>query len=174
MRGAGFEFVEVPSNYTIFEMIVQLQEADLPLVLDYRLRMMTEAGGDHLLADDWRSLTQELYAQGYREGSCAHFGWRNGDRIVACAGVMIRDDFPHFTFKARRYGWVMDVYVLPEFRRKGIALKLTAQAVAWLRARNVLMAKLVASDAAKQAGLYEKLGFKFSSEMRLSLTAAAP
>lgn len=154
-------------------MITQLHEDELPLVLDFRYRMMDESGVTPLLADDWRELTHQLYVEGYRRGTIAHFGSRQDGRIVATAGVMIRDDFPANTFKARRYGWIMDVFVLPEYRRGGLARRLTEQTLTWLRGKGVVFARLVASEQAKQAGLYEKLGFTFSNEMRLRLDAPA-
>lgn len=154
-------------------MILQLDENALPLVLDFRHRMMVEAGSSHQLADDWRELTHQLYAQGYRAGSCAHFGWRDEGRIVATAGVMIRDNFPFFTFKDRRYGWIMDVYVLPEYRRRGIARLLTQHTLCWLREHGVPVARLIASDEARKAGLYEHMGFSFTNEMRLRLSEPA-
>lgn len=155
-------------------MITPLTEAEIPVALDFRHRMMTEAGMTSLLAEDWRELTQALYIRGYRDGSIAHFGWREDGRIVATCGVMIRDDFPFFTFKVRRYGWIMDVCVLPEYRQRGIARKLTEHTLAWLREKGVAFARLSASEQAKQAGLYEKLGFTFASEMRLRLDAELP
>ncbi|MBK8477292.1 MAG: GNAT family N-acetyltransferase [Opitutaceae bacterium] len=154
-------------------MIEQLTEDDLPLVLDFRYRMMEECGMTPLLAEDWRELTHRIYAEGYRLGTIAHFGWREGGRIVATAGVMIRDDFPANTLKPRRYGWIMDVFVLPENRRGGHARRLTEATLAWLRGKGVVFARLVASEQAKRAGLYEKLGFTFSNEMRLRLDPAA-
>ncbi len=126
-----------------------------------------------LLAGDWRELTHALYAEGYRTGSIAHFGWRENGAIVATAGVMIRDDFPAYTFKSRRYGWIMDVYVLPEHRQHGHARRLTQETLTWLRAKGVVFARLVASEQAKQARLYEKLGFTFANEMRLNLAPPA-
>lgn len=150
--------------------ITQLTAGDLPLVLDFRYRMMEECGMAPLLADDWCELTHALYAEGYRAGTIAHFGWRENGEIVASAGVMIRDDFPANTLKPRRYGWIMDVYVLPEHRRHGHARRLTQETLTWLRAKGVVFARLVASEQAKQARLYEKLGFAFSNEMRLHLS----
>jgi GNAT superfamily N-acetyltransferase len=152
---------------------VQLAEAEIPLVLDFRYRMMAESGMGPLLADDWRELTHTLYAEGYRAGTIAHFGWRENGEIVATAGVMIRDDFPANTLKPRCYGWIMDVYVLPEHRKRGYARRLTEATLTWLRAKGVVFARLHASEQAKQARLYEKLGFTFANEMRLNLAAPA-
>lgn len=149
--------------------IGMLTAEDLPLVLDFRYKMMTECGMAPLLADDWCELTHAIYAEGYRNGTIAHFGWRENGQIVATAGVMIRDDFPANTLKPRRYGWIMDVYVLPEHRTRGHARRLTKATLNWLRAKGVVFARLVASEQAKQARLYDKLGFTFSNEMRLSL-----
>ena len=151
--------------------LTQLTEAELPLALDFRYRMMEESGMVPLLADDWRELTHALYAEGYRAGTIAHFGWRENGAIVATAGVMIRDDFPVNTLKPRRYGWIMDVYVLPEHRRHGHARRVVEETLVWLRAKGVVFARLVASEQAKQARLYEKLGFTFANEMRLNLAA---
>jgi GNAT superfamily N-acetyltransferase len=153
--------------------ICLLTADDLPLALDFRYRMMEESGMAALLADDWRELTQRIYEEGYRAGTVAHFGWRENGAIVATAGVMIRDDFPANTLKPRRYGWIMDVYVLPEHRRHGHARRLTEHTLAWLRAKGVLFARLVASEQAKQARLYEKLGFTFANEMRINLATPA-
>ena len=65
----------------------------------------------------------------------------------------------------------MDVYVLPEHRRRGHAKRVVEETLVWLRAKGVVFARLVASEQAKQARLYEKLGFTFANEMRLNLVA---
>jgi len=153
-------------------MIIRLGEDAVPLVLDFRYRMMVEAGGIHSLADDWRELTQGYYTRGYREDSCAHFGWQEQGRIVATAGATIRNDFPSFTTKARCYGWIMDVYVLPEYRRRGLARQLTRHTLDWLRRKGITLIKLTASEEAKKARLYEQLGFTFTNEMRVKFDEA--
>lgn len=164
--------VNAEATNTTVSQIARLTEAELPVALDFRYRMMEESGMVPLLADDWRELTHPLYSEGYRAGTIAHFGWRENGAIVATAGVMIRDDFPANTLKPRRYGWIMDVYVLPGYRRHGHARRLTQETLAWLRGKGVVFARLVASEQAKQARLYEKLGFTFANEMRLNLLAS--
>ncbi len=153
-------------------MIKQLTEEDVPAALEFRRLMMTESGVMPLLAEDWRELTEKLYTDGYRQGSIAHFGWYESGLLAGTAGVMIRDDFPFFTFKARRYGWIMDVYVIPEYRRRGIAGSLTRHTLDWLRAKGITFARLSASEQARQAQLYEKMGFIPSNEMRLRMDPA--
>lgn len=150
-------------------MIIALDRTSLPLVLDYRFKMMAESGMSELLAPDWRDLTAQLYGRGQDDGTCAHFGWREDGRVVAIAGALIRNDFPAHTFRNRRYGWIMDVYVLPEFRRRGIARHLTGRTLEWLRGKGVTYVKLYASAQAKSAKLYEPFGFAPTNEMAMQL-----
>lgn len=154
-------------------MIITLKETDLPLVLDCRHAMMSESGMTALLAGDWRELTSEYYARCYRDGSCVHFGWQEDGQVVAIAGALIRSDFPHFTFKRKLYGWVMDVYVKPEYRRRGLARRLTRYVLDWLRMKDVTFVKLYASQQARAAKLYEPFGFTPTGEMMARLEPPA-
>ena len=61
----------------------------------------------------------------------------------------------------------------PSSRSHGHARRLTEATLGWLRAKGIVFARLVAFEQAKQARLYEKLGFAFSNEMRLNLAAPA-
>ena len=61
----------------------------------------------------------------------------------------------------------------PSSRSHGHARRLTEATLGWLRAKGVVFARLVASEQAKQARLYEKLGFTSANEMRLNLAATA-
>jgi len=90
------------------------------------------------------------------------------------AGALIRNDSTSFTFTARRYGWIMDVYLIPEYRRRGLARQLTGQAMQWLREKGIVTVRLTASDEAKKAGLYEQLGLTPSNEMRSRFEEDAP
>ena len=118
-------------------------------------------------------MTREYYERGYHNATCAHFGWVEDGRIVGTAGALIRSDFPHFTLKYRCYGWIMDVYVLPEYRRRGIARQLTQRTLDWLREKHVKVALLSASDEARRLGLYESLGFQMGNMMRVRLDGPA-
>jgi len=124
------------------------------------------------LIPDWRERTAEIYADMYRRGEGTHVGWVEDGRVVGTAGAMIRTDFPFNTLKGGCYGWIMDVYVQPEWRGRGIARRVTQASLDWLRARDVAIIKLVASDQAMALGLYERMGFQRTNDMRFVPTAA--
>jgi ribosomal protein S18 acetylase RimI-like enzyme len=68
----------------------------------------------------------------------------------------------------RKYGYIWGVYVEPPYRRRGIAKKLTQQAIAHLKHIGCTRAILHASPSGKT--LYSGLGFSESNEMRLDLS----
>lgn len=143
----------------------QLTTDDIPTILDFRFEMMRECGMSGVLADDWRELTAATYSAMFAEDRGSHFGSFIDGKIVATAGCIIKDDFPAFTTKARRFGWIMDVYVLPEYRKRGLARELTLEVMNWLESRGIQVIKLSASSFAKEYRLYHKLGFTESGEM---------
>ena len=136
-------------------MLRTLQETELQTALDFRYAMMDECGMTCHLLPDWRERTAEIYADMYRRGEGTHVGWVEDGRVVGTAGAMIRTDFPFNTLKGGCYGWIMDVYVQPEWR-----------------GRDVAIIKLVASDQAMALGLYERMGFQRTNDMRFVPTAA--
>lgn len=152
--------------------IIQLGVEDLPRVLDFRLAMMEESGVGGLLAPDWRELTWQIYETMYARGTGVHYGVRVEGRLVATAGCLLKEDFPLMTLKHRRLGWIMDVYVEPDQRRKGYARALTERVLAWLKEREIRVVKLSASRKARDFKLYESFGFEPTSEMMLRLGQA--
>jgi GNAT superfamily N-acetyltransferase len=128
--------------------------------------MMDECGLSANLREDWKEITGEHYAQQHRAGLCLHHGAFEGGRLVGTAGALVRTGFPFNTLR-NKAGWIMDVYVLPDYRGRRLAGRLTQISVEWLRSQGATDIRLVASRQARECGLYEKLGFTQGFEMRL-------
>jgi len=93
-------------------------------------------------------------------------GWivSDGGRPVASAGLFIMDWPPHpFDPENERRGYVLNVYVEPPYRRRGLAHGLTEMCMAEARRRGIRVVTLHASDAGRP--VYESMGFKTSREM---------
>ena len=90
--------------------------------------------------------------------------------VVGGAGVWVMDWPPHMLHVAPRRGNLLNVYVAPEYRRRGLARRLVQAALGWCRAQNLELVILHASEAGRP--LYAALGFEPSNEMRLSLPEA--
>jgi GNAT superfamily N-acetyltransferase len=64
--------------------------------------------------------------------------------------------------------WILNVYVQPQFRRRGIARAIMEALIGWCRSQDFDCICLHASTAGRP--LYERLGFEPTNEMRLNLT----
>ena len=96
-----------------------------------------------------------------------YLGWlaiaENG-AIAAGAGLWLMDWPPHMIGGASRRGNILNVYTDPEYRRQGLARRLTETAIEWCRANGIATVILHASDQGRE--LYRSLGFEPTNEMR--------
>lgn len=139
---------------------------DLEQIADLRHKMFDNIGTTQFLVDDFLKQTRDYYSEQYRLSRCVHAVKEENGIIIGCAGGLIRtDDFLRHSFKAHEYGYVMDVYVEPEYRRRGIARSLVETILSWLSGKAIKTIKL---DASKLSGtLYQGIGFKPSIEMAM-------
>ncbi len=82
---------------------------------------------------------------------------------MAIGGAVIKEDVPFCFFKTPYYGYVMDVYCIPEKRRQGYATQIMEKLMAWLAENGCHCVKLKPSGTGRN--LYTKLGFGDSGEM---------
>ncbi len=87
--------------------------------------------------------------------------------IVAGAGLWLMDWIPHMIGRSPR-GNILNVYTVPEFRRRGLARELVNCAMQWCRSNGVDVIVLHASSEARR--LYESIGFVATNEMRITLS----
>jgi len=93
-------------------------------------------------------------------------GWITSDsqRPIASAGLLILDWAPHFLDPTcDQRGYILNIFVEPEYRRQGLAQMLTKECIAEARRRGIGVVALHASE--KGRPVYEKLGFSASNEM---------
>ena len=107
--------------------------------------------------DPWvrRMIAEDKYA-----------GWitSKGERPIASAGLLILDWAPHFLDPTcGQRGYILNIFVEPDFRRQGLALMLTKECMAEAQQRGIGVVALHASQ--KGRPVYEKLGFTASNEM---------
>lgn len=144
----------------IFDVATQ---KDLPQIVCMKLLIFTESGHANLLADGAYEVILADYQRLYVEGHARHYVARIDSNIVGCAGGFIKDDIPFRYFKTSRYGFIGDVYTDTPNRGNGIASRLSADVLAWLRSQNIGMVRLLASEDGRP--IYRRLGFTSSDEM---------
>ena len=87
--------------------------------------------------------------------------------VVAGVGLWLMEWPPHVIGSSPRRGYILNVFTEPEFRRQGLARKLTETALAWCRTNGIDVAVLHASIDGRP--LYQSLGFQNSNEMRIKV-----
>jgi len=93
-------------------------------------------------------------------------GWitSEGDRAIGSAGLLVLDWAPHFLDpNGEQRGYILNVFVEPEYRGRGLATTLTRECMDEARQRGIGVVALHASK--KGQPVYEKLGFTMSNEM---------
>jgi len=108
------------------------------------------------------------------EGGLAE-GWYRGwfalddnGTPIAGVGLVITDWVAHpLTADQARRAYVLNVYTYPEFRRRGLAVKLMEVVISWCRNEGFRTLWLHASAAGQP--IYETMGFVPTNEMKLSL-----
>ncbi len=143
--------------------IVRASNDDINIILDMKMEMFKEVGSISLLQDNAYEKIKQAYLTLYKEDKCCHFIIYEENRVVAIAGAVIKEDIPFCFFKTPYYGYVMDVYCIPERRRNGFATLATREVLKWLEKRGVHSIKLKPSNEGRM--MYEKLGFSNSGEM---------
>jgi GNAT superfamily N-acetyltransferase len=90
--------------------------------------------------------------------------------VVGGAGVQLRPQLPRPKpdggLITGRQGIILNVYVEPAFRRRGLARALVAAAIDWARTNQLAGLVLHASEAGRP--LYAQMGFVATNEMRFT------
>lgn len=92
-----------------------------------------------------------------------------GGKPAACALIFVLQLLPAPGRLDMRQPNLQNVYVLPEYRKRGFARRLVEASIIWCREQGYSSLSLNASQAGKP--LYESLGFKMGNQMRLKIEA---
>ena len=139
--------------------------ADAALISAHRRAMFADMGGrDESVLDGMCRSSEPWVARMIGEGK--YVGWmiRDGQSSIASAGLLILDWPPHpLDPTGEHRGYLLNVFVEPDYRRRGLARQLVQHCMAEAARRKIRVVTLHASDAGRP--LYEALGFHTTSEM---------
>ncbi len=146
--------------------------ADVEVIVSHRRRMFSDMGlGDDTAREAMAAAARTLIRASLQDGS--YQGWlaeENG-RVVAGGGVAIVSFQPTPVDPGPRRAWILNMYTEPDYRRRGLAMQILRAIVCWCREQGLRQVFLQASEAGRP--LYERAGFRPTSEMRLNLEPGA-
>jgi GNAT superfamily N-acetyltransferase len=139
--------------------------ADAPLIAAHRRAMFADMGGaDPSTLDAMTRSFEPWVACKIAEGK--YLGWITEDTgtPVAGAGLLILDWPPHpFDPAGEHRGYLLNVFVEPDYRKRGLAHALVERCLAEAHRLNLRVVALHSSDAGRR--IYEAFGFRASNEM---------
>jgi len=142
--------------------------ADVEVILHHRREMFREMGGKYRESlEQYESASRKYFEAALQDGTYVAMMAELGSEIAGGGGVLIAP-WPGspLNFEPKR-AWILNIYVEPEHRRQGLAKALTQLLIDWCRGNDFGSVALHASEYGR--GLYEKLGFVPTNEMRLIL-----
>ena len=147
-------------------------ESDAEVIAEQRLRMFVEMGRPE--DERMRAMVVAFVPwvqERLRDGR--YLGWlvEQEEQVVAGAGMYLMDFPPHFRDPQPMRAYLLNFYVAPKARGRGLARGLLKVAVGEARRRGIRVVSLHASEAGRQ--LYESSGFAASNEMMLNLDSEA-
>jgi len=167
-RVRGWDRVKSSAQFTYTACMLETRlatAADAPLITAHRRAMFAAMGSTPASILDAMSRNfQPWVARMIAEGK--YMGWITEDtgRPVASAGLLVLDWPPHpLDLGSEHRGYLLNVYVEPEFRKRGLAHALVDRCLAEAHRRGLRVVALHSSDAARS--IYEALGFRTTNEM---------
>jgi GNAT superfamily N-acetyltransferase len=137
---------------------------DIETIVYHRIAMFRDMGYPNAVLTPIEQVSRPLLthaiANGEYYGVLAEF---NGAGVVGGGGILV---VPWPGTQPHR-AWIQNVYVVPEFRRRGIAREIMRTLIDWCRTEGFESVNLHASADGRP--LYQQLGFEATNEMRLSL-----
>ncbi len=155
-----------PERYTasMYQTIVATV-ADAPIISQHRRRMFVDAGrADNQILDVMVEHFEPWVERMLAEGK--YIGWITtaAGQVVASAGLLILDWPPHpLDPRQDKRGYLLNVFVEPEFRRKRLATHLIEVALSEARRRKIRVVALHSTESGRV--LYESNDFRRTDEM---------
>lgn len=140
---------------------------DVPVLAQFWHDMLVESkvAGSGLVAD-WRPRLERHFTEQMAEAAMAWFLAEEDGHVVGTAAAFL--SCGRSTILLDVTATLAGIYVVPGYRRRGIARELTVRAIEWCKGRGCVSIRLQASEAARP--LYESLGFRtFRETMKLDL-----
>lgn len=139
---------------------------DLPIAADYWNAIVKEAWNEDWdkTFPNWRAMFLSVVEKRMTQGLQRYYVAEAAGEIAGVAGAQVGEAF----FGAVR-GYIEGVYVVPAFRRKGVASCLMRECIEWLRSMGCDAVRLQSTVEGRP--LYESLGFGPTDELELKLNS---
>lgn len=137
---------------------------DVPALAKMRVRFLAEllgpapAKASGLL----QAALEQYFADGLDNDSCINYVAKANDEIVGMGSLVVRQQPGSFKNPSGKVGYILNMYTLPQYRKKGIGSSILSMLEDTARAAGITAFELHATKDG--ALLYEQAGFSLHSE----------
>jgi len=133
--------------------------ADIDSLAELRFRLLVEVGDitDMRIEDEIKQKFRDYFLKNIPDNTFIAYVAEYKKQIIASSGLIIQQYPPTAKNITQAEGYIMNIYTLPEWRKKGIASLVLKQLIRYTESTNIKKLWLRASDDGKK--LYKKMGF---------------
>jgi ribosomal protein S18 acetylase RimI-like enzyme len=140
---------------------------DIEILTTLRLAFLAELSGADPSDGTLRSSITQYFTESIPANRFTAFLAQADTTVVSVGGLIYDQHAPSNRNPSGREGYIMNLYTLPEFRRRGIASRILQMLIDEARQNQCGKIALHANPAARS--IYQKLGFEpVDTEMRLT------
>ncbi|GAA4470167.1 GNAT family N-acetyltransferase [Nemorincola caseinilytica] len=138
-------------------------EADVDIILRYRIKFGEELASTQVAADEatLRESLTEYFAREVNRNYICWYATHEGV-VVSIAGLVVRVGPGNIKNPSGRWGYVMNVYTLPQYRGRGLSSAIMDRLLATGVERGITAFELHSTPAGEP--VYIKAGFKLHNE----------
>jgi GNAT superfamily N-acetyltransferase len=142
---------------------------DIETVVDLRVAFMREAcPGAEVDEAEFREITRSYVADKLPKGEFLVWFAEEAGQMVGMSGLIFYHRPPTINYPSEHQVYLLNMYTLPEWRRRGIATALIQHMIEYVKTTLVKRITLHATDTGR--AVYERLGFvPINDEMVLGL-----
>jgi GNAT superfamily N-acetyltransferase len=133
--------------------------ADVPLLVDYRVRFLNELD-KHPDNDETKALRktlQKYFTKAISSGDFIAWVAERDGQVVATSGMVVWEKPALYEVVSGKLGYILNIYTIPEARRKGIATRLLNELINEARVLGLKHLHLHASKDGES--IYRTAGF---------------
>ena len=140
---------------------------DVDTLVTYRIRFALELAGNQPgeAVSTLRKNMTEYFKKATTDGSCISFIARSDNQVAGIGSIHIRTVPGNFKNLSGKWGYIMNMYTVPEFRKRGICSAILNKLVEAGAGAGITAFELHATEIGKP--VYLKNGFKLHAEPTL-------
>ena len=143
---------------------VRATDVDIETLVEYRLAFLADITGQH--SDEElkvvRKCLENYFSKAINNESCVCWFAKDGQKIAGTGAMTVREQPGSFKNSSGKMGYIMNMYTVPEYRRRGICSELVQLLVKTGNEMGIYNFELHATKEGEP--VYQKCGFTKHSE----------